>query len=114
MLSRRTDLILRGGENIYPAEIEKVLADHPAVREAAVVGIPDARWGEVPVAFVVTRTGGGVAEQLGGWCRGALAGFKIPARFLVLEALPRNAMGKVERAVLREQARRDVLETTPS
>ncbi|MET0400925.1 MAG: o-succinylbenzoate--CoA ligase [Cystobacter sp.] len=114
VLSRRTDLILRGGENIYPAEIEKVLADHPAVREVAVVGIPDARWGEVPVAFVVMRAEGGGPEELGGWCRGALAGFKIPARFLALESLPRNAMGKVERAVLRERARRDVLEMTPA
>jgi O-succinylbenzoic acid--CoA ligase len=105
VLSRRTDLILRGGENIYPAEVEKVLAEHPAVREVAVVGVPDARWGEVPVAFVAVRAGAWVPEELGAWCRGALAGFKVPARFLAIESLPRNALGKVERTVLRERAR---------
>ncbi len=104
VLSRRTDLVVRGGENIYPAEVEAVLLDHPAVREAAVVGFPDDRWGEVPVAFVVARPGherpGG--EALEAWCRRSLAGFKVPARFAWLEALPRNAMGKVERTMLRE------------
>jgi len=105
VLSRRTDLILRGGENIYPAEVEKVLAEHPVVREVAVVGVPDARWGEVPVAFVAVRAGAWVPEELGAWCRGALAGFKVPARFLAIESLPRNALGKVERTVLRERAR---------
>ena len=105
VLSRRTDLIVRGGENLYPAEVETVLAAHPAVREAAVVGVPDARWGEVPVAFVVPREGQALPEELGTWCRQSLAGFKVPARFLPLDALPRNALGKVERAVLRERAR---------
>ncbi|HYO57353.1 o-succinylbenzoate--CoA ligase [Archangium sp.] len=104
VLSRRTDLIVRGGENIYPAELEAVLASHPAVQEAAVVGVPDERWGEVPVAFVATRNGAPLPEELGVWCRESLAGFKVPARFLPIEALPRNAMGKVERAVLRERA----------
>ncbi len=104
VLSRRTDLIVRGGENIYPAELEAVLAAHPAVQEAAVVGVPDERWGEVPVAFVATRDGTTPPEELGAWCRESLAGFKVPARFLGIEALPRNAMGKVERMVLRERA----------
>jgi O-succinylbenzoic acid--CoA ligase len=104
VLSRRTDLIVRGGENIYPAELEAVLASHPAVREVAVAGVPDARWGEVPVAFVVTRDGAPLPEDLGAWCRESLAGFKVPARFLSVEALPRNAMGKVERTVLRQRA----------
>ncbi|MFL5356934.1 o-succinylbenzoate--CoA ligase [Archangium sp.] len=103
VLSRRTDLIVRGGENIYPAELEAVLASHPAVQEVAVVGVPDARWGEVPVAFVATRDGAPLPEDLGAWCRESLAGFKVPARFLAIEALPRNAMGKVERTVLRQR-----------
>lgn len=103
VLSRRTDLILRGGENIYPAEIEAVLANHPAVQESAVVGMPDARWGEVPVAFVVQRAGHPLPDNLAEWCRQSLAGFKVPARFQQIEALPRNAMGKVERTVLRAQ-----------
>jgi O-succinylbenzoic acid--CoA ligase len=104
VLSRRTDLIVRGGENIYPAELEAVLAAHPGIQEAAVVGVPDARWGEVPVAFVVTRGGNRPPEDLGAWCRESLAGFKVPARFLSIDALPRNAMGKVERTVLRQRA----------
>jgi O-succinylbenzoic acid--CoA ligase len=104
VLSRRTDLIVRGGENIYPAELEAVLAAHPAVQEAAVVGVPDARWGELPVAFVATRPGASPPEDLEAWCRESLAGFKVPARFLAIEALPRNAMGKVERTVLRQRA----------
>ncbi|MBZ4418562.1 o-succinylbenzoate--CoA ligase [Myxococcus sp. RHSTA-1-4] len=106
VLSRRTDLIVRGGENIYPAEVEAVLANHPAVQEAAVVGVPDARWGEVPVAFLAPRSGQPrpEAEALAAWCRESLAGFKTPACFTWVDALPRNAMGKVERAVLRQRS----------
>lgn len=103
VLSRRTDLIVRGGENLYPAEIEAVIASHPGVREVAVVGVADARWGEVPVAFVVPRSGQSLPGDLEAWCRRSLAGFKVPSRFLALEALPRNAMGKVERTVLRSR-----------
>jgi O-succinylbenzoic acid--CoA ligase len=104
VLSRRTDLIVRGGENLYPIELETVIASHPAVQEVSVVGVADARWGEVPVAFVVLRPGHTLPEDLGGWCRRSLAGFKVPARFITLEALPRNAMGKVERTLLRQRA----------
>jgi O-succinylbenzoic acid--CoA ligase len=104
VLSRRTDLIVRGGENLYPIEIETVVAAHPAVREVSVVGVADARWGEVPVAFVVLRSGHTPPGDLDSWCRRSLAGFKVPARFLTLDALPRNAMGKVERTVLRQRA----------
>ncbi|MCY1023718.1 o-succinylbenzoate--CoA ligase [Pyxidicoccus sp. MSG2] len=106
VLSRRTDLIVRGGENLYPAEIEAVLANHPAVQEAAVVGVPDARWGEVPVAFLALRAGQPTppSEALDAWCRQSLAGFKTPARFTWVDALPRNAMGKVERTVLRQRS----------
>ncbi|MBZ4398027.1 AMP-binding protein [Myxococcus sp. AS-1-15] len=104
VLSRRTDLIVRGGENIYPAEVEAVLANHPAVQEAAVIGVPDARWGEVPVAFLAPRTGQQRpdAPVLETWCRDSLAGFKLPTRFIWLDALPRNAMGKLERTALRK------------
>lgn len=105
VLSRRTDLIVRGGENLYPVEIETVIAAHPAVQEVAVAGVADARWGEVPVAFVVLRPGRAMPEDLDAWCRRSLAGFKVPARFLALDTLPRNAMGKVERTVLRQHAR---------
>jgi O-succinylbenzoic acid--CoA ligase len=104
VLSRRTDLIVRGGENLYPVEIETAIAAHPAVQEVAVVGVADPRWGEVPVAFVVPRPGHGLPGDLDGWCRRSLAGFKVPASFLALDALPRNAMGKVERTLLRQRA----------
>ncbi|CAM4032317.1 o-succinylbenzoate--CoA ligase [Corallococcus exiguus] len=105
LLSRRTDLIVRGGENLYPAEIEAVLANHPAIAESAVVGVPEPHWGEVPVAFVVLRPGHTLPEDLDAWCRQSLARFKVPARFVAVETLPRNAMSKVERSVLRKQAR---------
>jgi O-succinylbenzoic acid--CoA ligase len=106
VLSRRTDLIVRGGENLYPAEIETVIAAHPSVQEVAVVGVADARWGEVPVAFVVLRSGNALPGDLDAWCRRSLAGFKVPVRFLPLDTLPRNAMGKVERTVLRQRSAR--------
>ncbi|WP_342374090.1 o-succinylbenzoate--CoA ligase [Myxococcus stipitatus] len=106
VLSRRTDLIVRGGENIYPAEVEAVLANHPSVQESAVVGVRDARWGEVPVAFLAPRAGQARPsdDALESWCRQSLAGFKLPTRFFWVDALPRNAMGKLERTVLRKSA----------
>ncbi|RKH53812.1 o-succinylbenzoate--CoA ligase [Corallococcus sp. AB050B] len=104
LLSRRTDLIVRGGENLYPAEIEAVLANHPAILESAVVGVPDPHWGEVPVAFVVLRPGHALPDNLDAWCRQSLARFKVPTRFVAIETLPRNAMSKVERSVLRKYA----------
>lgn len=103
VLSRRTDLIVRGGENVYPAEIEAVLAAHPCIREAAVISREDAQWGQVPIAFVVTRAPLDTAT-LEAWCRVRLARFKVPASFHETEALPRNAMGKVERSELRRYA----------
>ncbi|NTX62338.1 o-succinylbenzoate--CoA ligase [Myxococcus sp. CA051A] len=106
VLSRRTDLIVRGGENIYPAEVEAVLANHSSVQEAAVVGVADPRWGEVPVAFLALRVGQSrpEVEAMEAWCRQSLAGFKLPARFIWVDALPRNAMGKLERSSLRKAA----------
>ncbi|QSQ15362.1 o-succinylbenzoate--CoA ligase [Myxococcus landrumensis] len=106
VLSRRTDLIVRGGENIYPAEVEAVLANHPSVQESAVVGIRESRWGEVPVAFLALRAGQERPsdEALESWCRQSLAGFKLPTRFFWVDVLPRNAMGKLERTVLRKSA----------
>jgi O-succinylbenzoic acid--CoA ligase len=99
VLARRTDLILSGGENVYPAEIEAVLAAHPGVAEVAVVGRPDARWGQVPVAVVVLRPGAAVAD-LQPWARARLAAFKVPAEVLPASALPRTAAGKVDRAAV--------------
>ena len=100
VLARRTDLILSGGENVYPAEVEAVLASHPGVSEAVVVGRSDAAWGEVPVAAVVLRPGAG-AEGLVEWLRERLAGFKVPREVVAVQALPRTAAEKVDRAAVR-------------
>jgi acyl-CoA synthetase (AMP-forming)/AMP-acid ligase II len=93
---RRSELILRGGANVYPAEVERVLAAHPAVAECAVFGVPDARLGERVVAVVVPRAGERAsAEALQEFCRGQLARYKVPERIAFADALPRNAMSKV-------------------
>jgi fatty-acyl-CoA synthase len=94
---RIKDMVLSGGENVYPAEIEAVLHEHPAVVEAAVVGVPDERWGEVCLAYVVLRE---PAEDLDGFCAARLARFKVPKAFHVLDELPRNSLGKVQKSEL--------------
>jgi acyl-CoA synthetase (AMP-forming)/AMP-acid ligase II len=101
IVDRLTDMIISGGENVYPSEVEVVLAGHPAVADVAVIGIPDPRWGETVHAVVVARPGLESGELLG-WARGRLAGFKCPASVTVAGELPRNATGKVLRSVLRE------------
>ncbi len=99
---RKTNLIVSGGENVYPAEIERVLHDHPAVLEAAVLGVPDPRWQEAPVAFVVLRPGMACTEaELIEHVRAELARFKTPRSIRFAAALPRNAMGKVQLGELR-------------
>ncbi len=96
--ARRTDLIVSGGENVYPAEIEAALLLHPAVREAAVLPEADARWGQVGVAYVATTA---AESELRAFLLERLAKFKIPARFVPVSRLPRNAAGKVDRQALR-------------
>jgi malonyl-CoA/methylmalonyl-CoA synthetase len=94
---RASELIISGGFNVYPREIEDVLLEQPGVREAAVVGRPDARRGEVPVAYYAGDADEGALAEA---CRRALASFKQPRAFLRVGALPRNAMGKVDKTVL--------------
>jgi fatty-acyl-CoA synthase len=96
---RLKELIISGGENIYPAEVEATLAAHEAVVEAAVVGVPDDRWGEVCAAFVVLRTPT-EASELAAFCRERLAAFKVPRSFSFVESLPRNSIGKVQKSEL--------------
>ncbi|MEU9317446.1 FadD3 family acyl-CoA ligase [Streptomyces sp. NPDC048295] len=99
---RSKDMFVVGGFNVYPAEVEQVLTAHDAVAEAAVVGVPDARLGEVGRAYVTVRPGAGTGpDDLVGHCRERLANFKVPREVVVLEALPRSATGKVDKAVLR-------------
>jgi fatty-acyl-CoA synthase len=102
IVGRKKDLFISGGENVYPAEVEQVLLAHPGIAEAAVIGRPDARWGEVGLAVVVPREPGGLsAEEVLTFCAGRLARYKIPRTVVFAEALPRNAMGKVLKAELR-------------
>jgi fatty-acyl-CoA synthase len=91
---RVKDMYVSGGENVYPAEVESVLAEHAAVVEAAVVGVPHPRWGEVGLAFVVTRADV-KAEELLGWCGERLARFKVPREVRFIDRLPRSGMNKV-------------------
>ncbi len=106
LVDRVKDLIIRGGENIYPKEIEDVLYTHPAVLEAAVVGQPDAFFGEQPVAFVALRHGRrATPDDLIEHCRESLARYKVPREVYIEEALPKNAVGKIAKPVLRERLR---------
>jgi acyl-CoA synthetase (AMP-forming)/AMP-acid ligase II len=99
---RARDLVIVGGFNVYPAEIEHVLLDHPGVREAAVVGVPDQRLGEVTAAFVV---GDADPDELLAWCEQRLANFKVPRHIWPVAELPRNSVGKIIKADLAAQAR---------
>jgi fatty-acyl-CoA synthase len=102
-LDRKKDVIISGSENIYPAEIENVLTDHPDILEVAVVGRTDARWGEVPVAVVAHRENRDLTkEQVLDWLNGKLGKYKHPRDVLFVDALPRNEMRKVMKNVLRD------------
>ena len=104
LAGRGDDMIIRGGENISPEEVEDVILSHPEVDEVAVIGVPDPEWGQEPRAIVVLKgkqsvTGDDIIEH----CRSRLAGFKRPRSVIFLDSLPRNAMGKVLKKELREK-----------
>lgn len=100
---RIKDMIVSGGENIYPAELEGVLAGHPAVADVAVIGVPDDRWGEAVKAVVVRRPGASLeAAELIEWSRGRLAGFKLPRSVDFIASIPRNPSGKILKRELRD------------
>jgi acyl-CoA synthetase (AMP-forming)/AMP-acid ligase II len=102
---RKDDMIIRGGENIAPAEIETVLMSHPAVDECAVIGVPSVEWGQIVKAFVVVRKGGKATQsELEDFCRSRLASFKRPERIEFIDALPKNPLGKILRKDLRAPA----------
>ena len=103
ILGRLKDMIVSGGENVYPAEIEAVLHDHPAVADAAVVGIADERWGEACAAFVVAESPVS-DDELREHCRERLARFKVPKSFTFMDELPRNSMGKIQKSELKAHA----------
>ncbi len=95
---RLKDMFISGGENVYPAEVEAVLHEHPRVTDAAVVGVADARWGEVGIAFVVADGAG--EEELVEWCRARLAKFKVPTSVWFVSEVPRNSLGKIQKQAL--------------
>jgi fatty-acyl-CoA synthase len=110
LVDRKSNMIISGGENIYPSEVEAVLAAHPAVQDVAVIGVPDPKWGETVLAVVVLRHGpsappAGCQAELEAWCRDRIAGFKRPRAYaFVAEAqMPRTATGKIQHRVLRDR-----------
>ncbi len=100
LTGRIKDIIIRGGVNIAPAELEDVLLRHPALSAAAVIGVGDPTFGEVPIAYVVARTDAPTADELHSFCEGHLPRFKIPAAFVLLPSLPLGATGKVDKKAL--------------
>jgi fatty-acyl-CoA synthase len=105
IVGRSRELIIRGGENIYPAEVEEFLHRHPAVAEVAVAGVPDAKYGEVVAAWFVLKSGGAVQpDELKQYCRDQIAYFKVPQYVMIVESLPRTVTGKIRKHVLRDQA----------
>jgi acyl-CoA synthetase (AMP-forming)/AMP-acid ligase II len=98
IVDRKKDMIITGGENVYTMEVERVLLEHPAIAECAVVGLPDPRWGERVAALLVARAGPPGAESIIGHCRERLAGYKVPRQIAFGAVLPRNSMGKVVKA----------------
>ncbi|TWT24839.1 fatty acid--CoA ligase [Planomicrobium sp. CPCC 101110] len=101
---RVDDMIISGGENIYPREVEDILHEHPAVDDVAVLGFPDAKWGESVLAFVVSKTPDLTEKELEEFCKGnnKLAGYKRPRKYRFVDELPRNASGKIQKFLLRE------------
>ena len=117
LLDRKKNLIVSGGENVYPSEVEHVLADHPDVGDVAVFGVPDAKWSERVAAAIVPRAGTAPsADELAEWTRGRLAGFKRPREFHFLEPdqMPRSATGKILHRRLREKFEPGPTEEEPS
>ena len=112
---RKKDMYISGGENVYPAEVEKVLYSHPQIHEAAVVGVPDAKWGESGFAFVVIKSETNLTTQdVQDFCRKHLAKYKIPRHVQVVAELPKGHSGKIQKIDLTKIAL-DILqsETNP-
>ena len=104
LVDRRSDMIITGGYNVYPREVEDILLEHPAVVECAVVGAPDPVWVEAVTAFVVLREGLTVTEdELQSLARQHLAGYKVPKSIRFIDSIPKTAVGKLQRRDLREK-----------
>ncbi len=106
---RKKDMIIRGGENIYPVEIEAFLHKHPEVEEAAVIGVPDEYWGEIVKAVLVLKKGAqATEEEIIEYCRDRVASYKKPTVVEFRDSLPKNSMQKVLKMVLREEAAKNM------
>jgi acyl-CoA synthetase (AMP-forming)/AMP-acid ligase II len=106
VLDRIKDMVIVGGFNAYPAEIEIALMAHPSIAEVAIVAVPDARQGEVCGAAIVLREGRCLTlDELTAWCRDRMANYKVPRHLLLVESLPRTALGKPQKFLLRQQMR---------
>jgi long-chain acyl-CoA synthetase len=103
LVDRKKDLILVSGFNVYPGEVEAVLAEHPGVLEVGVIGVPNARSGEVPKAVVVPSDPTLTAETLDAWCRERLTAYKCPRHFVFVDDLPKSNVGKILRRELRDR-----------
>jgi len=105
IVGRIKDMVIRGGENISPREVEEFLYRHPAISDAQVIGVPDAKYGEELCAWVRLKADQAVTEEeLREWCRGKIAGFKIPRYWKFTEAFPMTASGKIQKFKMREQS----------
>jgi len=110
IVGRAKDMIISGGENIYPAEVEAVLHDHPAVASAALIGLPDPKWGEMPVAVLVAKQNRALTpDEIVEFCSGKLARYKIPKRVVFVEEFPLLASGKVFKRALVEEIQKELL-----
>jgi len=104
LAGRGDDMIIRGGENISPEEVENELRSHPKIEEVAVIGVPDPEWGQEPRAVVVLKKGKQASgEEIMEFCRSRLSGFKRPRSVVFVDSLPRNALGKILKKELREK-----------
>lgn len=109
LVGRSKEMLISGGFNIYPHEIEAVLTSHPEVMEAAVIGVPDPEWGEAAIAYVVASPNAALSEEkLVGFCK-PLLGFKTPKRWTITDRLPKNPNGKIDK-----QSLRGVIEASPA
>jgi acyl-CoA synthetase (AMP-forming)/AMP-acid ligase II len=106
LLDRKSNMIITGGENVYPSEVENCVGSHPKVKDVAVIGVPDEKWGEAVRAVVILRNGQDATEkEMMDWCRDKIAGYKRPKSisFIRDEDMPRTAQGKILHRILRER-----------